>query len=269
MRITNRATRFRRVLLPLALVAAIAAAPPRPITIYLAGDSTMAQKVANRRPETGWGEALQQYFDVDQVRVANRARNGRSTRTFIAEARWQAIVDELRAGDYVFIQFGHNDESVDKVDRYTPPADFKRNLARMVADVRARQGTPVLFTPVRRRKFDKGGALVDTHGEYPDLVRAVARETGAPLVDMHQSTAELLTRFGPDSSRALFLQVKPGETPNYPAGLEDNTHFNTRGAELVARLAVDGIRAAQLEVAKYLKDRPDPPAPKREPQTGR
>src|SRR3954467_15585579 len=158
-----------------------------PITVWIAGDSTAAEKLPTKRPETGWGEMLGQYFRPDEVHIANRAMNGRSTRTFISEGRWKNIVDSLSAGDYVLIQFGHNDESPDKVDRYTPPADFRANLLRFITDVRERKAHPVLFTPISRRKFDSTGALVDTHGEYPDIVRAVARESGVPLVDMHRS----------------------------------------------------------------------------------
>ena len=114
-----------------------------PITIYLAGDSTMARKLPEKRPETGWGEALQKYFKEDEVRVENHAQNGRSTRTFIAEKRWRAIIDKLKKGDYVFIQFGHNDQSKEKVDRYTSADDFRRNLTNFIAEVRAI--TPRLF----------------------------------------------------------------------------------------------------------------------------
>src|SRR5436309_8892522 len=147
-----------------------------PITVYLAGDSTMAQKLPEKRPETGWGEALQQFFDERKVRIENHAQNGRSTRTFIAENRWQTIIDKLKPGDYVFIQFGHNDESKEKADRYTPPADYRNNLIRFVSEARAKKATPVLLTPVMRRKFDNEGKLQDTHGEYPDIVRSVAAE---------------------------------------------------------------------------------------------
>jgi lysophospholipase L1-like esterase len=244
--------RRRRALLGLLLLAALGAAP-RPVTMFVVGDSTAAQKLATRRPETGWGEALQQYFDVDDVRVENHARNGRSTRTFIAEGRWQAVVERAQPGDWVLVQFGHNDESVDKVDRYTPPADFRRNLTRMVRDVRARRANPVLLTPVRRRKFDSAGTLVDTHGEYPDLVRAVAAEQGVPLLDLHASTASLLARHGVEGSRRLFLNLAPGAHANYPAGLDDNTHFSPTGAELVAGLVVQAMRDAKLPVAARLK----------------
>jgi lysophospholipase L1-like esterase len=248
--------RSRSLLLSLAL-AGVLGAPARPITVYLAGDSTMAPKRPDRRPETGWGEALQQYFRPEDVRIANHAMNGRSTRTFIAEGRWQAIVDSLAPGDYVFIQFGHNDESVEKTDRYTPPDDYRTNLRRMVADVRARHAQPVLLTPVYRRKFDAQGKLVDTHGVYPGIVRAVAREERVPLIDLHRRTGELLARLGPDSSKALFLQLEPGESPNYPNGVHDNTHFRPLGAEQVARLAVDGIRRAHVGLAAYLRGVPD------------
>ena len=224
-----------------------------PITIWLAGDSTAAQKLPTKRPETGWGEMLGQYFRQDEVRIANRALNGRSTKTFISEGHWQAIVDSLHAGDYVFIEFGHNDESVDKGERYTPPDDFKANLRRMVSDVRARGGFPVLLTPVRRRKFDDRGRLVDTHGEYPFYTRGVATELHVPLIDMHALSARILEEFGADSSVKLFLQVEKGENPNYPEGVHDNTHFRPLGAELMARCAVDGIRTALPELASHLK----------------
>lgn len=242
-----------RQALGLLLIAVLWRSQSRPITIFMAGDSTMAEKAANRRPETGWGEMLQQYFSVSEVRVSDQAMNGRSTRTFIAEQRWQAIVDSVRPGDYVVIQFGHNDESPDKVDRYTPPADYRANLLRMVADVRSKHGFPLLCTPVLRRTFDAERRAVDTHGIYPDLVRAVAAEQQVPLIDMDKSSAELLTRIGPDSSLKLFLQVEPGETPNYPEGVHDNTHFRPLGAELMAGLFVAGVRQTVPDLAAHIR----------------
>jgi lysophospholipase L1-like esterase len=245
--------KYRRSLLPITLILLLAAAANDPITIYLAGDSTMAAKLESKRPETGWGEALQNYFDDEVVRISNHARNGRSTRTFIEERLWQAIVDGLKPGDYVFIQFGHNDQSKDKVDRYTPPDDYRRNLSRFVNDVRSKQAHPVLLTPVRRRRFDRNAKLYDTHGEYPDIVRAVAAEQRVPLIDMHAGSAELLTLFGAEASRQLFLQLKAGEHANYPAGVEDNTHFSPLGAKLMAHLVVDGIRELRLPVGEKLR----------------
>jgi pectinesterase len=220
--------------------------------IYLAGDSTMAQKLASRRPETGWGEHLQQHFDMDRARVVNLARNGRSTRTFIDEGRWQEIADALRPGDYVFIQFGHNDASVEKTDRYTAAADYRRNLQRFVAEARAKGAHPVLFTPVMRRRFDESGAFYDTHGEYPDLVRAVAAELRVPLVDMHRGSERVIRAYGAEASKALFLHIPPNTHPNYPQGLRDDTHFSPLGAELMAGLAVAGIRESVPELAALL-----------------
>ena len=239
------------LLLIMSLVASALA--KEPITVYLAGDSTMAQKQPDKRPETGWGEALQKFFDERRVRVENHAQNGRSTRTFISENRWQAIIAKLKPGDYVLIQFGHNDESKEKTDRYTPPEDYRRNLVRFIKDVREKRATPVLLTPVMRRRFDRQGVFQDTHGEYPDIVRSVAAEQKVALIDMHRKSEKVLKGYGPEESRKLFLQLKPGENPNYPQGIEDNTHFSPLGAETMARLAVEGIREQKLGLAKFLK----------------
>ena len=248
-----------RVLILMLMVLAEAggrlAAQPKPLTVFLAGDSTMAKKLPEKRPETGWGEMLVDFFQDGKVIIDNRAQNGRSTRTFISEGRWQAIVDALRPGDYVFIQFGHNDESKEKTDRYTPPADYRNNLIRFVSEVRDKKATPVLLTPVMRRRFDKEGKLQDTHGEYPDIVRRVAAEYKVALIDMHRSSAAVLAKYGAEESRKLFLQLKPNENPNYPNGIEDNTHFNPLGAKVMASLAVERVRESRLPLVKYLKKR--------------
>ena len=224
-----------------------------PITIYLAGDSTMAHKEDNKRPETGWGEMLQQHFNPKKVKIDNRAMNGRSTRTFISENRWQQVIDKLKSGDYVFIQFGHNDESKEKVDRYTSPEDFKKNLTKFVTEVRAKKAFPVLFTPVARRKFDDKGNLVDTHGDYPDYTRSVAKNLKVPLIDMQRGSEKILRDYGLEKSRNLFLQLKAGENPNYPKGIEDNTHFSPIGAEEMAKIAVAGIKESKIKLRKYIK----------------
>ena len=213
----------------------------------------MAEKLPAKRPETGWGELLQSFFDESQVRVENHAQNGRSTKTFIAENQWQAIVDKLKKGDYVFIQFGHNDSSKEKTERYTPPEDYRKNLVRFIAEVRERKANPVLMTPVMRRRFDKQGEFYDTHREYPDIVRAVAAEYKVAMIDMHRKSEELIKQYGVEDSKKLFLQLKPDENVNYPKGVEDNTHFSPLGAKSMASLAVDGIREQNLGLAKYLK----------------
>jgi len=228
-----------------------------PVTVWLAGDSTMAQKQPDKRPETGWGEALQPCFDSSAVRIANRAMNGRSTRSFVAEGRWKAIVDSLQPGDYVFIQFGHNDEKVG-TNNYSSPDDYRRNLVQFIDEVRTKQAQPVLFTPVVRRKFD-GAQLVPTHGAYPDAARAAAQERGVPLVDMEHASAALVRQLGPDSSRALWLHLDAGANPNYPNGVKDDTHFNPLGARTMAGLAVDAIRVLKLGLATQLRSCPARP----------
>lgn len=241
-------------LLSLIFVAGVLASAQRqPVVVYLAGDSTMAEKKPEKRPETGWGEMFGQYFDAEKVKIENHAQNGRSTKTFISENRWQAIVDKLKKGDYVFIQFGHNDRSKEKGERYTPPADYRKNLIRFVEEVRAKKAFPVLLTPVMRRKFDSSGKFVDQHGEYPDIVRAVAREYKTPLIDMHRTSEQVIVGYGVEESKKLFLQLPPGENPNYPNGVSDNTHFNPKGAEEMAKLAVAAIREEKIGLRKYLK----------------
>ena len=237
----------------LSLFAVTASAQKTPVTIFMAGDSTMAIKQPDKRPETGWGEMLGKYFKDGTVKIDNRAMNGRSTKTFISEGRWQSIVDALQKGDYVLIQFGHNDESKEKGERYTPPADYRNNLIRFITDVKAKGGNPVLLTPVMRRKFDSTGNFVDTHGEYPDIVRTVAKEQKVPLIDMHRDSEFVIKSYGVEGSRKLFLQLKSGENPNYPNGIEDNTHFNPLGADEMAKLAVKGIKDNKIGLKKYLK----------------
>jgi lysophospholipase L1-like esterase len=213
----------------------------------MAGDSTMADKSAYitvtdsvtgeshqvKNPERGWGQVLPGALK-HKVDIHNHARNGRSTRTFIGEGRWQALVDSLQEGDFVVIQFGHNDQSPEKVDRYTSPEDYKRNLERFVLEVRAQGAVPVLCTPVMRRRFDTLGNFYDVHGVYPGLVRQVAEEQQALLVDMHRSTERLLREYGAERSKALFT---------------DNTHFSGQGATIVAALFVDELQRNHPDLA--------------------
>ena len=230
--------------LSLALIAPAHAAPP--ITIHLAGDSTMSIKRAEKRPETGWGEYLAGQFPHGSVIVDNRAMNGRSTRTFIGEGRWNALIDATKPGDVVLIQFGHNDQSVEKPDRYTPPVDYVRNLERFVADVRARRATPVLLTPVARRRFDEDGRVLASHGEYPDLVRTLAAREHVALIDMERRSSAALQEAGVEGSKSLFLWLAPGEHPNYPQGVQDNTHFSPKGAQRMAREFAEALRESGL-----------------------
>ena len=244
----NRLIHFFAVIMLLALVAC----GKSPYTIYLAGDSTMAEKRVEKRPETGWGMEFQAFFNED-VTIANHAKNGRSTRTFIEEGRWDSIMNLVQPDDYVFIQFGHNDQSKHKVDRYTSPEDYYNNLCRFVDETRAKDATPVLLTPVMRRRFNEKGEFYDVHGEYPDLVRKAARDKQVELLDMHKASGQLLINLGEEQSKALFLIADSGVWQNYPAGINDNTHFNVEGAKEMARLAVKEISNSSLAIKKNLK----------------
>lgn len=211
------------------------------ISIWLCGDSTMSIKEKKAYPETGWGMPFVYFWD-STVQVKNLAKNGRSTKTFISEGLWKTVYDGAMEGDYVFIQFGHNDEAVEKKERYATPDTFKMNLSRFIRETREKKAIPVLFTPVSRRKFDKTGTALATHETYSALVREVAKETAVLLVDLDEMSRALYQRFGPDNSKLLFLQLQPGEHPNYPDGREDNTHFSEMGARLVAQLVLKEIR---------------------------
>src|SRR5215204_3101239 len=235
------------------LLSVLASAQKSPIVVYLAGDSTLAAKTDDKRPETGWGEYLQNQFDESRVKIENHAQNGRSTKSFIDEGRWQAIVRKLKKGDYVFIEFGHNDEKSDKPAVYAAAnTDYRNNLIRFIKDVRAKQAFPVLLTPVMRRRFNEKGEFFDTHGEYPDAVRAVAAEYKVPLIDMHRKSEAVIKTLGEEASKKLFLILREREHPNYPEGADDNTHFSAFGAEQMARQAADGIHETRIPLAKYL-----------------
>jgi lysophospholipase L1-like esterase len=237
----------------LALLGATEAARER-TTVYLVGDSTMADKAnPETNPERGWGQLLPRFFD-DQVVVRNHAVNGRSTRSFIGEGRWDAVLAELKRGDYVFIQFGHNDQKHEDSSRFTNPyTGYRRNLARFVAESRAKGATPVLFSSIVRRNFNEHGVLLDTHGAYPLVTREVAREMGVPFVDLQLLTEDMVLRAGVEGSKALYVWVAPGGGGMYPEGRQDNTHLSVAGATEVARLAAAAIRRTSLPLRKHVR----------------
>jgi len=223
------------------------------ITLHLIGDSTCAPKAGNKRPETGWGEKFQKFFDRN-IQVRNYAVNGMSTRTFIEEHRWDSVFTNLRADDYVFIQFGHNDEIVTKKS-YTTPDDFKANLKRFISETRAKKAIPVLLTPISRRRFDEQGNFFDTHGEYGCYVRHVAEETGVAFIDMQIVSMAILVRYGKNESKKLFLHCAEGECPNYPYGIIDDTHFSDFGATVMAEALSQAIVVADIPLKDHILKR--------------
>lgn len=222
----------------------------KPIKVFLVGDSTMSQKQVKAFPEAGWGMPFA-FFFKPEVCVDNRAQNGRSTKSFINEKRWSGVMDSLQEGDYVLIQFGHNDEIQTKKNA-TSESEFRTNLIRFVTETRSKKAEPVLITAVARRKFDSDGRLEDTHKVYSEIVRQVSRETNVPLIDLDRRSQVLLTEFGPEKSKCLYNHLKPGEHPNYPNGSEDDTHFNEFGARKMAQLVLAEIRSLKLGLANHI-----------------
>jgi lysophospholipase L1-like esterase len=248
----NKKTVF--MFLGLAIITAIAALyPPQKVTIFLIGDSTCADKPLNDNPERGWGQLFPSFLN-DDINVENHAVNGRSTKSFINEGRWKVVCDRMKPGDYVFIQFGHNDSKQNDTTRYAEPhTTYKNNLIRFVNETRAKGAIPVLLTPVNRRKFDDKGKFEDTHGDYPVVVREVSKEMNVPLIDVHAKSMKLFSELGPDKTAGFFLFGVPSDTYKaLPKGNGDNTHFTHDGAIEISKLVVEGIKELKLDLVKYL-----------------
>lgn len=223
-------------------------------TLFLIGDSTMANKEnPDKNPEHGWGQVLAQFFTTG-IEIQNHAMNGRSSKSFRTEGRWDKVEKQLKKGDFVIIQFGHNDQKVKDSTKFTNPyTQYRANLERYVNEARAKGATPILMTSIVRRDFTENGVLVDTHKEYPLVVRMVANDMKVPFVHMQLLTEQLEVSYGPEKSKKLHLHYKEGEDPYYPKGKDDDTHLSTLGAESVAKLAVKSLKTLKTGLEKYIK----------------
>ena len=253
-----------------------AATPVKKTTIFVIGDSTAANKdLSKGKTERGWAQMLQMYFDSTMIRVDNHAVNGRSSKSFINEGRWDRVVSLIKPGDYVIIQFGHNDEKP-KADRHTDPGStFDYNLAKFVRETRERGGIPVLMNCVVRRNFFvnapendddeklrtqtfkdgvkmvEGDSLIDTHGLYRVAPRDVAQRMNCYFVDANKITHDLGQGLGTEASKKLHMWYRPGEEPTEPQGKQDNTHYNIHGATVVAGLLADALCEEIPLLSKY------------------
>jgi pectinesterase len=242
-----------------------AAITDKTTTIFVIGDSTAANKdISGGKQERGWAMALQAYFD-DNILVDNHAVNGRSSKSFIDEGRWNKVLQKMKPGDYVIIQFGHNDEKP-KADRHTDPGStFDYNLAKFVRETREHGGIPVLMNCVVRRNFFvsapendddeklrtqtfkdgvkmvEGDSLIDTHGLYRQAPRDVAQRMKCHFVDANQITHDLEQGLGTEGSKRLHMWYLPDTEPSEPKGKQDNTHYNIYGAKVVANLLADAL----------------------------
>ena len=240
---------MRKLFIPvIMLLMAFSLPEKKTITLWLCGDSTMSIKDKRAYPETGWGMPFVYFWDSTVV-VENLAKNGRSTSSFRNEGLWKKVINEAKEGDYVFIQFGHNDE-VSTKKTYTTETEFRNNLKQYVAEARSKKVRPILLTPMARRSFDSlSGKIKGTHDVYAQIIRDVAKEETVVLFDMDKKTQALYQQMGVENSKLLFNHLKPGEHPNYPDGKEDNTHFNELGARLVAQLVLKEIKQQVPELA--------------------
>lgn len=269
---------FVSLLCAFLLLTAFTMDKPRQFTIFLIGDSTMADKsLKGNNPERGWGMVLQGFF-TENVTVDNHAKNGRSTKSFINEGLWDAVLNKIHKGDYVFIEFGHNDEKPKETLHTDPGTTFDENLRKFVRETRAKGGIPVLFNSIVRRYFpprpssgalqkvrtDKPGAvqitdgnegdvLVDTHGAYLESPRNVAREMDVPFIDLNQLTREMVARYGKEGSKKLWQHIPAGLYAACPKGRIDNTHLSVLGARTVAGLAINAVASQIPEIANYVR----------------
>lgn len=249
-------------------------------TIFVIGDSTAANKdISNGKQERGWAMALQAYFD-DNIIVDNHAVNGRSSKSFIDEGRWAKVLEKMKPGDYVIIQFGHNDEKAQPARHTDPGSTFDYNLAKFVRETRERGGIPVLMNCVVRRNFlvkapeiaddellrnstfkdgvkmIEGDSLIDTHGLYRVAPRDVAQRMNCFFVDANKITHDLEQGLGTEGSKKLHMWFLPNTEPSEPKGKQDNTHYSIYGAHQVARLLADAL-CEEIPVLKAYRTNAD------------
>lgn len=222
------------------------------VNIWMIGDSTMANKQADKAPETGWGMVMNE-FVTENVIVHNHAMNGRSSRSFVAEGRWKAVLDSIQPGDYVIIEFGHNDEKPAAKLHTDANTTYKEFLKKFVDETRSKGGNPIICSSIVRRHFDGKGNLKDTHGDYIKASREIALESNTPFVDMEALTRKVVAELGSEKSKSFYLFSKPGEYPNRKDGVQDSTHLSGVGARKVAGLFVQAVKSQKLPLANCLK----------------
>lgn len=227
-------------------------AGPSTPRIFVVGDSTASNYEAKLLPRMGWPQPLQRFFAPACAGVENKALSGRSSKSFYDEGAFAPVRAALRAGDYLLIQFGHNDEKSDDPARYTAPfTTYQQYLTRYVNEARGKNAIPILLTSINRNKWS-GNKLSDSHGQYPEAVRQLATKLAVPLVDMTQLTKAYFERIGPKKTNELFMNLAPGESPNYPRGNEDNTHLQERGARIIAQMVLAEVRRQRLPLGNLV-----------------
>lgn len=229
-------------------------------TIYMIGDSTMSVYASTLAPRMGWGQPFGTYFNAACATVVDKALSGRSSKSFMDEGAWTPVKNALQAGDYVLIQFGHNDEKNAEPTLFTDPqTTYKQFLTTYVTDTRAKMATPILLTSINRNNWSTGTTIKDTHGAYPPAVRELAASLKVDLIDLTALTKTYFERIGQAETSKLFLILAAGESPNYPTGVTDNTHLQEKGALTIGQLAMADAWAQKLSIASLLKAVPVAP----------
>lgn len=228
---------------------ALEIAPARNFTtVFIAGDSTVTNQKSE--PYAGWGQMLPRFFS-DAVVVSNHAHSGLTLKSFEGGMRLEKILTTMNEGDYLFIQFGHNDQK-DKSSGAGAFTTYKTNLKRFVTAARNKGGIPVLVTPMERRRFDKSGRQTATLADYAEAVRQVGTEDSVPVIDLNAMSLKLYAALGPDKSRKAFVHYPANTFPGKDRPLADDTHHNAYGAYELARCLVQGIRTALPDLATHL-----------------
>jgi len=227
----------------------------RAITIFMIGNSTMADKPFNDgNPEKGWGQIFPLYFKAG-IKIENHAVNGRSTKSFIDEGRWDSVVNKIKSGDYMIIEFGHNDAKKDDPKRFADAnTDYKWNLEKFINETREKGGIPILATPIVRRRFDEQGKFYDVHGDFPKVVRQLSAEMEVMLLDLHKKSEEYIIKLGAERSKNFYLHIDADEYTSLPKGKTDDTHLSPSGAFRICDFAADEIKLKIPQLANYLKN---------------
>ncbi len=223
-------------------------AAPDAITVYIAGDSTVTDQT--REPWAAWGQMLPRFFKPG-VAIANHAESGRALRSFQNEKRLDKILSTIKPGDYLFIQFAHNDQK-EKGPNVGAFTTYKASLEHYIDEARKRGARPVVVTAMHRRTFDERGKIRNSLGDYPDAVRQTAREQRVPLIDLNSMSQAFYEALGPETSKRAFVHYAAGSLPGLRQALADNTHFNAYGAYELARCIVEGIKTNHLDLATFL-----------------
>lgn len=217
--------------------------------MYVIGDSTAAEYGPDRFPLTGWAQVLQKYFDPNQLQVVDKAVSGRSSKSYWEEGRWDEVKGTLKKGDYVVVQFGHNDSKQQDPKRFTDPeTTYKQYLNRYVDAIQAAGAIPILATSINRNVWKENRTLEHTLADYPAAMRALAGERSVLLVDMTQLTRALFEKLGPEKTTKLFMNLEPGQYENYPEGRSDNTHLTMQGAESISKVFIDDLVSVDKDI---------------------